>query len=82
MEVCIAQAIKWDTANYINVGVAGAGVIRALSKKLDQSNHELVLINSRPFDTWLPGLVRAVVTDDNDLDVIDKGVFTSYGWLY
>jgi hypothetical protein len=79
VEVGLAWITKWDSTNYINTGVAGAGVIRALSKKLDKSKHELVLINSRPFDIWLPGLVRAVVTDEVDLDVIDKGVFTSYG---
>jgi NADH dehydrogenase FAD-containing subunit len=63
----------------IGGGMAGAAVARDLSKKLDKSKHELILINPRPFDVWLPALVRCMVTGENDLDVIDKGAFTSYG---
>jgi NADH dehydrogenase FAD-containing subunit len=62
-------------------GLSGAAVARELSKKLDKSKHNLIVINPRPFDIWLPALVRAVVTGENGMDEVDKGAFTSYGAL-
>lgn len=70
-----------DKVVIIGGGQAGTALARVLSKKLDRSQHDLVLINPRPFDVWLPGLVRAAVTGDNKIDEVNKGIFTSYGEL-
>jgi NADH dehydrogenase FAD-containing subunit len=67
-------------------GAAGASVARLLSKTLKKMNektgskHELLLINPRPFDIWLPSLVRVAVTNEGGIDEVNKGAFTSYGW--
>jgi NADH dehydrogenase FAD-containing subunit len=67
------------TVVVIGGGAAGATTARLLSKKLDRSKHDLVLINPRAFDMWLPALVRVAVTSGSGMDELDKGAFSSYG---
>ena len=45
-------------------GVSGVTIARGLSKKLDHSKYNLILIEPRPRHIWLPATVRMVVTSD------------------
>ena len=45
-------------------GISGVTVAQGLSKKLDHSKYNLILIESRPHHIWLPATVRMVVTSD------------------
>ncbi|KAG6891132.1 hypothetical protein C0992_010427 [Termitomyces sp. T32_za158] len=55
--------------NIIIVGGGSAGVnaARALSKSLDSSKYQLILINPLPYRIWLIATLRLAVTQDKDL---------------
>ena len=45
-------------------GVSGITVAQGLSKKLDHSKFNLILIEPRPHHVWLPATARMVVTSN------------------
>ena len=45
-------------------GISGITVAQGLSKKLDHSKFNLVLIEPRPHHVWLPATARMAVTSD------------------
>ena len=45
-------------------GCAGVTVAQSLSKKLDHTLYNLILVDMRPHTIWLPAGVRMVVTHD------------------
>ncbi|KAF9265449.1 FAD/NAD(P)-binding domain-containing protein [Marasmius fiardii PR-910] len=51
----------------IGGGVAGTNIARSLSKSLDPSRHEIILINTRPYSILLPPSLRMVASGNNDL---------------
>ncbi|KAF5379373.1 hypothetical protein D9615_006582 [Tricholomella constricta] len=55
--------------NIVIVGGGGAGVTaaRALSRTLDSSKYELILINPLPYRIWLVASLRLIVTQDEAL---------------
>ncbi|KAI1783571.1 FAD/NAD(P)-binding domain-containing protein [Ganoderma leucocontextum] len=54
-------------------GAAGGAVVLQLSKKLDPSQYEIILIDARPFYTHLPAMARIAVTAEESLE--DKALF-------
>lgn len=52
------------TKNVVVLGGGGAGVAvaRALSKKLNHAQYNLILVDMRPYMVWLPAGARMVVT--------------------
>lgn len=48
-------------------GSAGANAARVLSKTLDSSKYELILINPLPYRIWLVATLRLAVTQDGNL---------------
>ncbi|KDR72483.1 hypothetical protein GALMADRAFT_73843 [Galerina marginata CBS 339.88] len=66
------------TVVVVGGGVAGADVVRALSSRLDQNKHRLILITSRPRYTYLPGALRLLATKDAPL----SSVFMSYDNIF
>jgi NADH dehydrogenase FAD-containing subunit len=67
--------------NVLVVGGGGAGVraFKQLSKQLDHSTHELILITPRAYDISWPAMVRAVVTEEGRLESTDVGACAPYG---
>lgn len=64
------MAEKGDKKNVVIVGggAAGGGVARELSKKLNPSQYEIILIDARPFYTHLPAMARIAVTAEESLE--------------
>lgn len=56
--------------NVVIVGAGGAGlaIAKTLVTKLNSAQHELIVINPRPFEVFYPPLVRAVVTAEGSLE--------------
>ena len=54
------------TKNVVVLGGGGAGVAvaRALSKKLNHAQYNLILVDMRPHMVWLPAGARMVVTNN------------------
>lgn len=52
--------------NVVILGAGGAGVAVAqtLSKKLNHTRYNLILVDMRPYMVWLPAGARMVVTHD------------------
>lgn len=48
----------------LGAGVAGVAVAQALSKKLNHSQYNLILVDMRPHMIWLPAGARMVVSHD------------------
>jgi NADH dehydrogenase FAD-containing subunit len=48
-------------------GAAGANAARALSRTLDASKYELILINPLPYRIWLIASLRVVVSPQDEL---------------
>ncbi|KAG7092534.1 hypothetical protein E1B28_008884 [Marasmius oreades] len=51
----------------IGGGVAGTNIARPLSKSLDPSRYEIILINARPYSILLPPSLRMITSAHNDL---------------
>lgn len=60
-------------------GYAGAPIARQLSKKLDASKYNLILITARPYFTHLIATVRASVTSEG---VLDRRILIPYDNLF
>lgn len=58
-----------DRKNVVIVGGGGVGqpLARILSRKLNPSTHNLILIDCRPFQIFLPPALRLVTSDVDDL---------------
>lgn len=69
------MAEKGDKKNIVIVGggAAGGTVGRELSKKLNASQYEIILIDARPFYSYLPAMARVAVTAEESLE--DKALF-------
>ncbi|KAG6899186.1 hypothetical protein C0993_012555 [Termitomyces sp. T159_Od127] len=67
--------------NIIIVGGGSAGVnaARALSKTLDSSKYELILVNPLPYRIWLIATLRLAVTQDEDLK---NNIFLPYDKVF
>jgi len=48
-------------------GISGVTVAKGLSKKLDHSKFNLIVIEPRPHHIWLPSVARMVVTSDKEI---------------
>jgi NADH dehydrogenase FAD-containing subunit len=70
-----------EKQNVLVVGGGGAGtkVFQGLSKRLDHSRYELILITPRAHNIFYPAMVRAVVTAEGGLDSKQTGAFVPYG---
>ncbi|GLB41479.1 putative FAD NAD-P-binding domain-containing protein [Lyophyllum shimeji] len=60
-------------------GSGGANAARALSRTLDSSNYQLILINPLPYRIWLVGTLRAIVTND---ETLKNDVMISYDKVF
>ncbi|KAF9566492.1 FAD/NAD(P)-binding domain-containing protein [Agrocybe pediades] len=63
----------------IGGGAAGATIVRNLSKTLDASKHQLILITARPKFTYLPASLRVLVSKDASLDTVFMPYDTVFG---
>jgi NADH dehydrogenase FAD-containing subunit len=60
-------------------GSAGANACRTLSRSLDKSKYNLILINPLPYRVWLIGTLRVVVAPEESLQ---KDVMIPYDKLF
>ncbi|KAG6909523.1 hypothetical protein DXG01_017080 [Tephrocybe rancida] len=67
--------------NIVIVGGGGAGVnaAKVLSKTLDHSKYQLILINPLPYRIWLIATLRLAVTQD---EALKKDVFLPYDKIF
>lgn len=67
--------------NIVIVGGGGAGVnaARALSRTLDSSKYELILINPLPYRIWLIATLRITVSPQDDLQ---KSIMADYDKVF
>ncbi|KAG6909524.1 hypothetical protein DXG01_017081 [Tephrocybe rancida] len=60
-------------------GSAGVSAAKALSKTLDHSKYQLILINPLPYRIWLIATLRLAVTQD---EALKKDVFLPYDKIF
>ncbi|KAG5643925.1 hypothetical protein DXG03_009333 [Asterophora parasitica] len=60
-------------------GAAGVGAAKALSKSLDSSKYQLILINPLPYRVWLVATLRLVVTKD---EALKKDILLPYDKIF
>jgi NADH dehydrogenase FAD-containing subunit len=75
------QTMSKDLKNIVIVGGGGAGVTcaKALSRTLDSSKYQLILINPLPYRIWLVATLRLIVTND---DALKKDVMLPYDKIF
>ena len=69
----MAEKSTKKTIVIVGGGAAGGSVVLGLSKKLNPSQYEIILIDARPFYTHLPAMARISVTAEESLE--DKALF-------
>ncbi|KDR68432.1 hypothetical protein GALMADRAFT_78581 [Galerina marginata CBS 339.88] len=62
--------IKKKKIVVVGGGGAGASIVRGLSKVLDPSKHELMLITARPQFAYLPASLRVLVSPDAPINMV------------
>lgn len=60
-------------------GAAGVNAAKVLSRTLDSSKYQLILINPLPYRIWLIATLRYVVTQD---EALKKDIFLPYDKIF